>query len=272
MVSIDTVTLHLAHASSCPVIAFTNGTGFGATPARGNTLLRVPYANVQSRWHEIASILNTTLAPDSINEDMVLVYQHFVPTNPDTKRRQDEAWATWPLLGARMLGFCPSRSSTTVGEPSGVPFIRDMFKAAMSTGSESIVVLTNNDIKFDPRLKEAIKQSCRQYGCYWAFRTEKFGGPTDEGADVFAFTRKWWAMHQHLYPDYLLGYWWWDSTLDRIMMWSGCGEQDRLYYHETHHSTDSGNRSKSNGTLYNEKLARAWLGVHDEDEKKATYD
>jgi hypothetical protein len=58
MVTIDTVTLWLAHASDCPTVAFTNGNGFSASPSRGNCLLRMPYNEVKRKWVETGRVIS----------------------------------------------------------------------------------------------------------------------------------------------------------------------------------------------------------------------
>lgn len=266
LVTIDTVTLWLAGASKCPMIQLVNGEGFGASPERGNCLIRVPYNRVRQKWPVISALIRTTICTPK-NEDIVLTFSYFKPTDPDTIRRQDAAWATWPLLKARMHTHSGGRTSKDFGDAKAMPFVRDMITAAMRSGTEDIIVISNNDIKFDERLRDAILESCREYGCYWAYRVQVFGGPTDEGADVFAFTRCWWHMHQHLFPDFLLGYFWWDDILVRIMRWSGCPEQKRLYYHESH-AGGGGSREHTAGGRHNDKLARQWLVEHNERHNK----
>src|SRR5207247_7619113 len=125
-----------------------------------------------------------------------------------------------------------------------------------------IVIITNNDIIIGDGLREAIKKSCAAWGCFWSYRLDKPGGQTDQGADLFAFTRDWWRLHEHLFPDFLLGYWWWDDVMVRMMRWSGCQEQPRLYYHEPHTGVTA--RNGTPGAKYNERLAQAWLLEHDE--------
>lgn len=269
LVSIDTVCLHLAHASTCPVIAFTNGNAFGATPPRGNCIFRHPYIAVQARWQEVNTLITATLAPKFTNSNIVLVYSDFVPRDPVIFKRNELAASTWCLLDARHLPFKAIRTSKSVGDAKNMPFVRDMIEKAFDSGPEGIAVVTNNDIAFDPRLRGGIVDACKKYGCYWAYRTERYGGPTDNGADVFAMTRHWWKVHQHLLPDFLLGYWHWDSTLNRIMIWSGCHEQARLYYHESHIQTDSSQRTTDKGTKYNEDLAWKWLSQHWEEFEKS---
>lgn len=266
LVSVDTSTVWLAHASKVPLVQFTNGTRFGASPPRGNCIFRTPYHEIRIHWPTIHRLIETTLLPDG-GQGMVLVFSDFQPLDQDAQRRQSQAYETWLQFPAQRLPFAAKRNSHGIGDGRGMPFVRDMIEAAFQTGQD-ICVITNNDIRFDPVLAGDILRSCAEFGCWWAYRTERSGGPTDQGADVFAFTRKWWTIHQHLFPDFLLGYWWWDDVMVRLMRWSGCLERSRLYYHEPHHGTESPTRQNTQGAKHNERLANEWLKLHDEDNKK----
>lgn len=270
MVTVDTVTTHLAQASMCPTIQFTNDSKFGASPARGNCIFRAQYNTVshKARLMVIEDLIRNCLLPEG-NQQMVLVFNYWVPKDSETKRRQDAAYETWLKFPARLASFPAKRSSASFGDPRGMPFVRDMIEFALS-GSEDIVVIANNDIRFDERLSADMLASCDRCGCWWAYRTDHDGGPTDNGADVFAFTRKWWRIHEHLFPDFLLGYHWWDDVMVRMMRWSGCVEQRRLYYHEPHPASQAPTRQHTPGAKHNERLANGWLMVNDERREKPT--
>jgi hypothetical protein len=261
LITVDTYALWLAHASPVPCIQFVNGRGWSASPARGNCLLRLPYGEVTRQWQRVASVLQTVLTPKG-RDEKVLVFSDWKPTDPDTKRRNDAAYSTWNILGIRLLPFVGNRNSIRVGDKRAMPFVRDMLDAAFA-GGENIAIIINNDIQVDLRLSAAIERSCAEVGCWWSYRLDKPGGKTDQGADLFAMTRQWWMMHRHLYPDFLLGYWWWDDVMVRLMRWSGCPERERLYYHEPHPAATV-TRGGTPGMLHNERLALAWLAEHDE--------
>lgn len=268
LVTIDTVAIHLAHASRCPIIAFVNGDGFHASPPRGNMIARIPYSQIIPKWTWIQQRIESALIPRNTNSEAVLVFSANTAKDRDTKRRQDAAYVTWPLLKARQLPFAAKRTSLQMGDQRAMPFVRDMIEAGFATGPEEVLILLNNDIKVDERLGAAIRQSCAEYGCYWAYRLDRPNGKTDQGADCFAFTRYWWTVHRHLFPDFLLGYWNWDDCLVRLMRWSGCNEQARLYYHEPHPSTQSPTRLASAGQQHNNTLWTQWLTEHQEERIK----
>lgn len=264
LLTVDTCTLWLAHASNVPTVALINGVPFLSSPPRGNSVLRVPYVNADSSWPEIERLLDCAVNPRPGNAGMVLVYSDWRPSDPETQARNAAALSTWNNLRARWLPFNGLvRNSSRVGDPRKVPYVKDMIEHAFATGRENIAVITNNDIRFDPHLRLAIEESCRAHGCYWAFRLNREGDTrTDEGADCFAVTRDWWRLHKHLLPDFLLGYHFWDDIMARVMRWSGCPEGPRLYYHPPHPGVTV--RLNAPGNEYNVSLAKQWLKVHHE--------
>jgi hypothetical protein len=265
MVSIDTVTLHLASGTTCPVIALTNGTGFSATPPRGNCVLRVPYDSAMSRYQDIAAAIRSSLGKTT-DDRMVLAYSYFEPRSEETRQRNREALSTWPLLGARMYPFVGTRDSRGVGDPYGMPFVRDMIHAAFSSGDEGIAVISNNDIRFDPKLGDDIRRSCAKWGCYWSYRVPNPGGGPDGGVDVVAMTRAWWHLHERQIPDLLFGTIHWDQVMNKVMRWSGCHDGAHLCYHTPH--TGCKERKNTPGEKYNVRLATDWYAKwHEHDQR-----
>ena len=261
MVSIDTAPLHLARASKCPVIALVNDKPHLASPPVGNVILRLPYHLALQEFQTISNAIKTCLM-DEGNTYMTLVYQDFFPTKAKDKERYVNASSTWHKLGAyKILPFKGTRDARSVGGKRDTPFIRDMIEAGFA-GQEDIVVITNNDIQFKDGLCDAIRNSCKQWGCYWAYRVDPETNQTDYGADLFALTRKWWMQHRHLWPDMLIGEPWWDNVMMRLMRWSGCLEQPREYAHEPHAGVMQS--TPGVGWKYNEDVAMAWFKQHHE--------
>lgn len=265
LVSIDTVMLHLAHATACPVIAFTNGNGFSATPPKGNCVLRMPYVDVAGRWKDIADVVGHSIRKHH-DERIVHVFSQYEPRSSESKRRNAEAFATWPNLAARQHPFSVEnhRSSYYIGDAYGMPFVRDMIYSAMGSGDEGIIVLSNNDIHIDPKLADEIRGQCAVHGCYWAYRIPKPGGTPDGGIDLIAFTRAWWGLHQRQYPDFLHGSIWFDNVFRRLMTWAGCQEGERLYYHPPHPGWET--RREAPSITFNQRLAKEWLKTWHENE------
>lgn len=262
LITTDTSTYWLAKASKCPIVSLVNPLPFQSSPPNGNVLVRVPYNQWQAKWDSIARAVHSTLFEPE-GDGIALVYNFYEATNNDTIMREKAAQETWPLLKARIIPFKPElRSSQSIGDKRGTPFLRDMIEHSFSSGNENIVAVINNDILVDKSLRDEVIKSCKEYGCYWSYRLDKPDGATDYGADFFAMTRKWWFMHRHQIPDLLHSYPWWDNILLRIMRWSGCLEQKRLHYHVPHPGVQT--REMTPGWKHNDRLAQAWLQEHHE--------
>ena len=267
LVSVDTVTLWLAKASGIPVVALVNPEPFLASPPTGNVILRLPYTEALMKWDSIAVAVHAALMP-SRDESIVLAFQDFKSPNLDTLRRQETARATWINLPARLYAHKPNRTSLSLGDPRECPYVKDIIDGAIATGSEGIIAITNTDIRFDVKLHQAVLESCRRFGCYWSYRLDNPGGRTDNGADFFAFTRRWWFMHGPILPDFLIGYYWWDDHMVRMMRWCGCTERERLTYHEPHWTFPHEQQLSCIGGRYNTSLAIPWIEKqHDVNQK-----
>lgn len=194
----------------------------------------------------------------------VIAYQYYIPADAGARQRNSEAYATWKASGARLFPYSAELTSKHIGDPRACPFVSDIINAAFESGPERTVIITNNDIIFGDGLGHAIRDSCDRHGCYWAYRTPHLGGDPDGGLDLFAMTKGWWEHAQIFWPDLLLGYSWWDNILRRIMIWSGCPEGPRLYFHRPHPGIEL--RRQSRGEIYNQNTAREWLRQHQEPE------
>ena len=262
MITATVKNLALARASRCPVISLLNPTPSLTVPPAGNVLLRMPHTAITSRWDEIVRTIYATLY-DLGRPGIALAFSPHQSTDLETRKREESAQQTWPLLNARPAPFHGTqRNSKSVGDNRAIPFLKDMIERAINTGGERIIAITNNDILFDKELGREVVGSCEEFGCYWAYRRTDAVGNTDRGADFFAFTRKWWFTHRQLMPDLLVACPWWDNLLVRIMCSSGCHERPRLYSHVPHPGVM--NRGKTPGWEHNERLSLAWLDEHHE--------
>lgn len=188
---------------------------------------------------------------------MVIAYQHYTPADAAARQRNAAAYATWQNSGARLFPFVGDVTSRFIGDPRGCPFVADIIDAAVQSGPERIIIITNNDILIGPGLGDAIRESCHNYGCYWAYRVPHVGGQPDGGRDLFAMTRSWWLQVGALFPDLLIGYYYWDVIMAKLMEWGGCPEGPRLYFHPPHPGIEL--RQNSPGQRYNIDTAKKWL-------------
>lgn len=195
---------------------------------------------------------------------MVVAYQYYKSGDKGTQQRESAAYDTWARSGARMFPFVAQQTSRDLGDARACPFVIDLIDAAFASGNENIVVVCNNDIRFGDGLGNAIRESCEKFHCFWSYRVASPGGEPDGGVDLVAITRAWWAFCGRYYPDLLLGYSYWDNIIRRFMIWSGCPEGPRLYFHTPHVGIDG--RRKTPGENYNQRLARWWLRQQGEPE------
>lgn len=265
LVSMDTVTLHLAGGSRVPVIAFVNGKGWSATPPRGNVVLRMDYTEVLNRWSDVESVIAASLERTA-NSRMVQVYHYYTPRSEEGKKRNREAFSTWGKMDARLHPFIPQRTSAAMGDAYTLPYIRDMISSAFNSGDEGIAVLINNDIQTGDGLSAAIRARCEQVGCYWARRLDVPGGVTDGGIDLIAVTRSWWKLHERQYPDLFLGQRHWDQVMRKLMQWTDVKEGARLYYHTPHDGVVT--RNQTPAEIHNVKAATAWYRFWQDDDQQ----
>lgn len=61
LVTVDTVSLWLAHASQCPNIALVHPNAYRMSPPRGNCLTRISYADIDHEWTRMAGLIRTTI-------------------------------------------------------------------------------------------------------------------------------------------------------------------------------------------------------------------
>lgn len=195
---------------------------------------------------------------------MILAYQDYTPHDASVRDRVSIAFKTWEASGARLFPYRGEMDSREIGDHRGCPFVADVIDAGFASGHEQILIISNNDIIFGEGLGDAIRQSCLNYHCYWAYRVPHLGGEPDGGLDLFAMTRGFWRMIRHHFPDLLLGYYYWDQIMAKLMKWSGCPEGARLYFHTAHPGIET--RQQSPGQLYNIATAKKWLKENGEPE------
>jgi len=190
---------------------------------------------------------------------LVLVYCPFSPPDQGTRLRNSTAFRTWPLLGAEIVKYFPTRTSAKLGDSRSMPFILDMIDHGFSQ-TDGAVIIINHDIIVDMGTCHEIQKHCLQYGGYWALRIPHKGADTDGGADLFAITKSWWQKHGGDYPDLLFGYRWWDAVMLRKMFATGIPEGIRAYYHTPHIGVYS--RRGTPGAEYNERLGNDWSSAN----------
>lgn len=193
LISIDTVWLHLARASSCPVIAVLNDLeSWRSSVPPPATVVKFGYKTVST--------------------DMVVeaVGQHFNKPIPTiyhaaqifgTEERHLKAYQSWKKLKERGMIGCYTQTFDRTFDDNGrkLPFLRDILQPALNQMEPHDVVLWSND---DCQLRPEILDWCKNHvGTYGAATI-----PRDSehvGRDAAVFTKQW--LTDNPLPDVVIG-------------------------------------------------------------------
>lgn len=277
LMTVDTATLHLAKASTVPVVAFVNPQPWYGSLRAPNHLLRRAYNAIDP--DEVSDALAKTLLRSS---SIVHVWPDW-EMSPDDRRRNEHSRASWCIeyrngpwkeKPVRYSKDCERNSKTALGDTREVPFVADVIRAGlkMTKRDSDIVVITNSDVGFTPGLTDRLNMLVSAKGAAFAYR---FNQPTcpsgfasaargswDGGLDLFAFTRGWLKQHLDRMPDMVMGCTHWDLVYrDRIKQ-TGGGDLTGAIWHEPHKSFWTQNRENV-GNTHNIDLARAFFKTVD---------
>jgi hypothetical protein len=239
IVSIDTVWLHLATATKCPVVALVNpkGEGWASTAVRcGNAVAHIPYNKVMENacqhLHEaIAAAIQRPGGPVAAPAGPIPLVRrvwHAVERHeyaqPD--KRVMAAWASWDTLYADG-SLLPShlwnypRSAKSIGDTRDLPYLKDVLLHAMNQAADAdIIMWTNDDNLLHGEVADYVKFHVSVFGPCTSFRSEfrglvpslrlpprqwDFGTSKHMGRDLFAATKEWLVRHWGELPDFLIG-------------------------------------------------------------------
>ena len=283
LVSTDTSTLHLAHASKVPVVGLISDFPdlWHGTRPRGNIRLTVRYQESQHRMDEIAEAAGGALLGES---KLVHVYSDYQSADPNTQRRMDLAQKTWRtayLSGGWEPLPIPESDLPRKFQDEGrtLPYVRDLIEAAIKNcTTEDIIVLTNADVCLLDGAEDLIRNKLKVSDAAYSFRTDfarldRALTPLEvrtlpherySGADLFAFRASWWRAYDWKFPDLLLGAEAWDwvmrTLIDRTTQ--GLPALPDLIYHERHVTKWESGKLNLPSQLYNRPIAKAFLREH----------
>jgi len=282
LIATDSGPLHLAYSvPQLPVIALVTNTPdlWHGSPRRSNYIAYIRYNEFVSRRHEIPGLL-ANLQNSTTVGSLIHVWSDYTRTNAGAVRRHSMARKTWEqeYLTGKWKPCCVhetefSRNGNEVGEQKPVPFVRDLLMEAVTrAGENDVIVFSNDDTCFACNLTQTIIENVQRHGAIWGSRREHrridrilnyqqmIQGYKHCGADIFAFSKKWWELHNHKFPDFLLSFEAWDLVLKKLIQITGGTEVQETCYHEVHESFwhEPANR-ECPGNLYNRELTRGWL-------------
>lgn len=276
LVTIDTAFMHLAAASSVPVVALVNDAQWLATLPKANTIAYQKYS-VASPECGAAAILSTLPTARRVTH----VWSNYEMKGDDLKRHQIAAgswgdeydspsveWVSRPVDHVREKMRCAKK---TLGDPKELPFVRDLIEKGFqeSNGHDDIVVLSNCDVGFSVGVGEKLRSLVAAKGAVYSYRFEHSGitrplthiettmGGWYGGLDLFAFSRQWWGTAGKWFPDMVLGRTHWDLVMRDLIAWTGGGELYASHWHEYHKSFWTTGAAKP-GNEHNIKMANAF--------------
>ena len=293
LVTIDTGTIHLAAASSVPVVALASSTvdPWFRAPWRKQEIRRFYYEQALSRFHEIVSTVKTAENP-SEHPTIFHLWSHYLnggdPSSASERRRcmameswlREYATGKWEFMpivdgtpGVRV-------SSEVVGDTRNMPMVKDMFEYAEKARETDILCLCNSDIGFVPGITGEILRNCAENGAIFTHRHDfdRVSTPLNSeaacgqgqwycGTDLFACTKAWWVAHRDEMPDMVFGCEFWDCILRQIVKRGGGVELHNAVYHEKHESSWSQPDFKATnaGHKWNVALAETWFAENRSD-------
>lgn len=182
--------------------------------------------------HVTSRIPETRVDTSMPKADFVHVYSKYEHRDPGALARYEVARDSWDTAFSDSYDFTrlavetTFRTSKEIGDPRGVPFLKELLGKAMECcrDDDSIIILTNDDTILKSGVLDKVSELCRVKGACNAFRmTQDSSGKRykepffDFGRDLFAFTRGWLRQHIHNIPDYYIGTTDWDYFLAAYM-------------------------------------------------------
>lgn len=253
LITVDTGILHLARAvPKLPVITLIPGNdqSWDVAPRFPQHVARIYFDDFEKRKAEIPAMILHGAMPE---RRFIHVWSDYYRNDLGAQKRHAMAKRTWERemigwLDLRLVDAAFNRNAHTDFEDrKSAPYVTDMIELAMKQAQpQDIVVLTNDDTCVSPGLTLTLKNVIAEFGACWGARREHrlvnrvmtqseiMRGRKHVGADIFAFTKNWWATHGHTMPDMLMAFENWDYVLRTVIEDGGGREVEGLCYHEIH--------------------------------------
>lgn len=215
LVTIDSFQMHLAEASTCPVIAIVNDVGTSATPGPWAASVAPPQAVATLRYSDwirsggAANVLALMKAQEALtfpwdNPPRIIHAVDMHGTSARHARAQD-SWVDLFDGGTYAWEQMFSRNAKGIGDARELPYLKDLLSVVINESSpDDIIFWSNSDNSFSPNLPVFLRKHVSLYGACSFHRTEK-GSVGHTGRDGFAFTKRWLTSHWDALPDFILG-------------------------------------------------------------------
>ena len=242
LVTIDTMTLHLAAASGIPVVALVNSDPWVSSIPRCNCVAKINYTEANPYPEKVVQLTECALQASThrampgiaeINPPVRKLFHAVERHDGPRDQRKELAIKTWDAIYQKGVIPCHytkyKRSARNIGDPRDLPYLKDVLEFAMNQAADDdIIFFTNDDNALHPNLAEALRFHVSVYGPCSSQRRElrepipSFSTPLSKlsklgedhiGRDLFAFTKSWLIRNFEKIPDYILGASDWDWGL-----------------------------------------------------------
>jgi hypothetical protein len=237
LVVMDTSLVHLAAATSIPVVALLPRGWTGAEP-RCNCISNIKYDEATSQPLAVRSAIIQAMKRERYEavtpmvkrppfRAIAHVLERHTETNPKEAKRKEAAQVSWDNLYLNK-GVIPChlwkypRSALEIGDVRALPYLKDVLKNGMDqVGDDDIVMWTNDDNVLHPDLADALRlhvslfEVCTSQRCEFAsYPMPPMNAPAKQfarlgnshmGRDLFAATKRWLVAHWDELPDFILG-------------------------------------------------------------------
>lgn len=286
LVTVDTSTLHLAQASSIPVVPLMNPAPWVCALPRANHLRWMYYDN----WSpaEVIAAARSTVPPA---QRLAHVYPTWKMSEGDAARFEwvNPTWQTmyregdWQCVPCFYSEHRGVRTSAILGDERPVPFLKDLIEHGLNAleieagvCEDDAVILTNTDVGITPGTTEKMRRLLSSKGAFYAYRFDWHNGvpaaPTyienqtrgswDGGIDMVGVSRRWWRTHREHLLDMVIGNSWWDLAYRDQFKQFGAGELYGCVWHHTHPSYWQANLGNP-GNVHNTALYTQWQRHND---------
>lgn len=280
LITTDTATLHLAAASQVPTIEIRaqHSNPWLASPVKGNRcLLNLFYGEVSAKINQIHEAIDKARDLANTNPILTVAWSDWKPSDATTIRRM--ALASRTVYEAkqkyRNWKFMPITDESLprlfVDGNRKLPYVKDIIEMAFdSKSNDHWIVLINSDICIGEDFCQMVLHNIKTNKAFSVRRNEfntlmrpledhDIGrGKRSIGADAFGFSKAWWQIAKHRFPDMVIAAEGWDLAMTKLILMSGGDLYYDLIYHEYHFPFwyRPENRTRLPSQLHNIRLAK----------------
>lgn len=283
LITVDTAALHLARASTCPVVAIVNDRdgGWWASDIPPQTIHAADYSEGEGMVgpiiHAVANLLDDK--EGRVGSEIIQV----TALGPRVKGRAISEWATkfdrsagqivvWNRGSSELIGqFVDSHTATqNLNDPRDLCRLRQLLTLArlQSERIDDIVMWMNDDTDITPAGIDILREQTLIYGATSIRRDDQH-----MGREVFAFTWGWLQNHMEEIPDFYVGAPCFDLCLAAIIRlhrgivttrenittdFFPCEISQRVVIHEDHQSAWT-KFEQAPANVHNRRLAKEWF-------------